>query len=244
MTVEAAEPPSTHALTYMLRDQRRMALAKNYYAWQARLVRGEIGARVIDAGCGIGNFTARILDRELVVAVDHDAEAIRRLAARRHGPNLRTVTADIAAPEFRELARFGADSCVCLNVLEHIEDDRAALSNMAAVVRPGGTVVLLVPAFPALYGPVDRNLGHYRRYRRGDIRKLAAAAGLQVRRSHYFNSAGFFAWWFNARVLRREEHSPAQIRFYDRSIVPALSRLESFVRPPFGQSLFAVLEKP
>jgi hypothetical protein len=115
---------------------------------------------------------------------------------------------------------------------------------MAAVVQRGGTVVLLVPAFPALYGPIDRNLGHYRRYRSAQIRELASAAGLRVRSVHYFNSAGFFAWWFNARVLRRQEHSPAQIRFYDGWIVPALSRVESVVRPPFGQSLFAVLEKP
>jgi len=244
MPVEAANPPSSHALSYIVRDQRRMALAKNYYAWQAKLVRREIGARVIDAGCGIGNFTNGLMDRELVVAVDYDPEAIRRLAARRHGPNLRTVTADISAPEFRELARFAADSCVCLNVLEHIEDDRAALSNMAAVIRPGGTVVLLMPAFDALYGPVDRNLGHFRRYRRAQIRELASAAGLRIRRVHYLNSVGFFAWWFNARVLRREEHSPAQIQFYDRWIVPALSLAESVIRPPFGQSLFAVLEKP
>lgn len=244
MIVEAADPASTHALTYILREQRRMAQAKNYYAWQARLVDREIGSRVIEAGCGIGNFTQRLLNRDLVVAVDHNPDAIRRLSARRRAPNLRTVIADIAAPEFRDLTRFDADSCVCLNVLEHIEYDCAALSNMAAVIRPGGVVVLLVPAFQALYGRIDRNLGHYRRYRRREIERLAAEAGLRVRRAHYFNSAGFLAWWTNARILRREAHSPAQIRFYDRWIVPALSRMEAVVKPPFGQSLFAVLEKP
>ena len=74
---------------------------------------------------------------------------------------------------------------VCINVLEHIEDDGAALRAMASILVPGGVIVLLVPAFQALYGPIDRNLGHYRRYRRGSIAGLAAAAGLEVRKLHY-----------------------------------------------------------
>ena len=70
---------------------------------------------------------------------------------------------------FRDLARFRPDSVVCLNVLEHIADDRAALGAMSEIVVPGGVIVLLVPAFDALYGPIDRNLGHYRRYRRRSL---------------------------------------------------------------------------
>jgi len=115
---------------------------------------------------------------------------------------------------------------------------------MAAVIAPGGSIILLLPAFPALYGPIDRNLGHCRRYRRRDLARLASAAGLRVRRARFMNTIGFFGWWINARVLRRDTQSAAQIAFFDRVLVPLMSRLENVAAPPFGQSLFAVLEKP
>jgi hypothetical protein len=115
---------------------------------------------------------------------------------------------------------------------------------MASILGPGGVVVLLVPAFPALYGPIDSNLGHYRRYSRGSITRLADATGLRIRKAHYMNAAGFFGWWVNSHILRRRAQSERQIEIFDRYLVPLLSRLEGLARPPFGQSLFVVLEKP
>jgi hypothetical protein len=141
------------------------------------------------------------------------------------------------------LANFGADSCVCLNVLEHVGDDAKALRGMASIVAAGGVIVLLVPAFPALYGPIDRNLGHYRRYTRDSIARLAAAVGLCVKKAHYMNWAGFLGWWVNSRVVKRQAQSEKQIETFDR-LVPALSWMEGIAHPPFGQSLFVVLQKP
>ena len=239
MAVETADR------AYMLEDQRRMALAGRYFAWLARLVLPVVGRRVIEVGCSVGNFTGTLLDREAIIAVDIADWAVDAVRKRYPGrTNLYPVACDLAAENFRALARFGADTCVCLNVLEHIEDDRAALGRMASVVGQGGTIVLLVPAFAALYGPIDRKLGHYRRYSRSAIGELAASAGLTVRRAHYVNLAGFFGWWANAHLLRREAQSEGQIRFFDRWVVPFQSRLEAVVPPPFGQSLFVVLGKP
>lgn len=232
------------AIGYTLEDQRRMTLAKNYFAWQSRLVLRELGPRVIEVGCGIGNFTGMLLDREMVVAVDVEEECLERLRQRYAGrPKLHALACGLADPAFRDLRRFAPDSCVCLNVLEHVEDDEGALEAMAAVLAPGGTVVLLVPAFQSLYGAIDRNLGHYRRYRRGEIRRLARTAGLSVTRMHYMNFAGFWGWWANARIFRREEQSERQIAFFDRWVAPLQSAVESVVAPPVGQSLFAVLRK-
>jgi len=233
------------ALVYTLEDQQRMAAAKNYFAWQSRLVTRELGRRVVEIGCGIGNFTAALLDRELVVAVDRQPECVERLVARYGGrANLHTAVCDAGDPEFCRLAAHRPDSCVCLNVLEHIADDAGALAAMGSILLPGGMIALIVPAFPALYGPIDRNLGHYRRYRPSDLRRLAGHAGLAIRKMRYMNTAGFFGWWWNARVSKRETQSPGQIGLFDRCIVPVLSAVEEAVRPPFGQSLFAVLVKP
>jgi SAM-dependent methyltransferase len=221
-----------------------MTRAGNYFAWQSRLLLREVGQRVVEVGCGIGNFTGLLLDRDLVVALDPEPACVDRLRAR-YGPrpNLHTLVCDTARPEFRNLAQFRPDSCLCVNVLEHIEDDRQALAAMASILAPGGAVVLLVPAFEALYGPIDRNLGHYRRYRRGGIARVAGQAGLHLRKAHYVNSIGLAGWWMNARVWKRQAQSDAQIALFDRLVAPLLERLEAAVPPPFGQSLLAVLRK-
>jgi SAM-dependent methyltransferase len=229
---------------YTVEDQERMSRARRYFAWQSRLAARELGRRVVEVGCGLGNFTETLLDRELVVALDAEPACIERLRQRYPGrANLHAIACEAPGPGFLELRRFEPDSCVCLNVLEHIADDLGALRAMAAILPPGGRVVLLVPAFPSLYGPIDRDLGHYRRYRRASLRQVAEAAGLRVKKMRYLNSAGFFGWWANSHIFRRREQSARQIAFFDDVVVPVMSRVEDVVQPPFGQSLFAVLER-
>jgi len=229
---------------YTLRDQQQMKAAERYFAWQARIVRQELGRRVIEVGCGVGNFTRHLLDRDLVAAVDVEADCVAQLVRNLGDPaNVIARQLDVVDPEFVELRRHAADSIVCLNVLEHVRDDAGALRNMAAVLPDGGKVVLLVPAFEALYGPIDRNLGHYRRYSKQGLRALAAAAGFEVKTLRYMNSIGCIGWWLNARVLKKTAQSDGQIRVFDRFVVPVLERVESRVAPPFGQSIFVVLTR-
>lgn len=245
MGVDCSSVAGQVSSRYILEDQERMTRARNYFAWQRRLVTRELGRRVVEVGCGLGNFTEVLLDREVVVAVDAEPACVKRLKERYpNRNNLLAFTCDAGSPAFAHLAAFHPDSCVCLNVLEHIRDDAGALRAMASVLTTGGVMVLLVPAFPALYGPIDRNLGHFRRYSQRSLVRLAEAAGLHVRKAHYMNFLGFFGWWANAHILRREAQSEGQIDVFDRYLVPIVSRLEDWVRPPFGQSLFVVLEKP
>ncbi len=232
------------SLTYTLEDQALMARAVHYFAWQAKVIVPELGQRVVEVGCGTGNFTRFLLDREVVVAVDIEAACVEALRERYPGQaNLRTAISNPEDRDFRQLARFAPDSCVCLNVLEHIEDDLTALGSMAAILREGGVIALIVPAFPSLYGPIDRNLGHHRRYTRASLRQLAGRAGLKVRKIGYMNTVGFFGWWANARIFGKQSNSAAQIAFFDRWIVPVTSRVEAIVPPIFGQSLAAILVK-
>jgi ubiquinone/menaquinone biosynthesis C-methylase UbiE len=230
---------------YNVEDQQRMSPAKNYFAWQSRLVKREIGTRVIEVGCGIGNFTETILDHEAVLGIDVDAGCVARFRRRFQAcPNLGARVCNVANDEFLALCDFRAESCVALNVLEHIKDDRSALGRMARVVRPGGSIVLLVPAFASLYGPIDRNLGHFRRYERRAIRELAQSLNLQVARLSFVNLIGFFGWLINARVLKLQAQSENQIAAFDRWIVPSMSRIEELIPPPLGQSLLVVLRVP
>ncbi len=226
-----------------LADQRRMTAAENYFAWQARWARPYLGRRVLEAGCGIGNFSAAIGGGGALLAVDHDRRCLAEWRWRHGGrAQWEAAAADLSDDFFEELRAWGADTCVCLNVLEHVADDRRALARLAAVIVPGGRIILLVPAFPALFGPIDRALGHHRRYTRAGLAAMAREAALRIRLARYMNLAGFFGWWINARLLRRRAQSPAQIAVFNR-LAPVLAKLETAAPPPFGLSLFAVLEK-
>ena len=89
MGVDSSAVSNAFTSTYTLQDQERMAQAKNYFAWQGRLVTPELGRRVVEVGCGLGNFTGMLLDREAVIALDVEPDCIQRLKERYpNQPNL------------------------------------------------------------------------------------------------------------------------------------------------------------
>ncbi|MEZ5353299.1 MAG: class I SAM-dependent methyltransferase [Bryobacteraceae bacterium] len=205
----------------------------------------ELGQRVIEVGCGAGHLTRRLLDREHVVALDPAREHVARvLGELGDRSNLDAFSMDIAGPRFRELSRFRPDSVLCLHSLERIADDHRALFNMLSVLRAGGRIVLLAHACPALFGPVDYALGHYRRYTADGLRVTAEAVGLRVVRLDYVNPAGMASWWWKAKVRKSATHATSGETTLDRWLHPVLQRLERWVKLPAGSTLFAVLERP
>jgi SAM-dependent methyltransferase len=138
-----------------------------------------------------------------------------------------------------ELARHEIDSVFCSNVLEHVEDHRAALANWAMLLPPGAPIFLLVPAFPVLYGEHDRADHHFRRYTKKSLRETIDGLPITIERDYYMNLPGFFAWFLYVRVMRKRLKED-DIGLYDR-IIPAIRAVEERVRPPFGQTLVALM---
>ena len=215
--------------------------ASNYNRWIADQIRGHVGSRVLDAGCGSGNMTELMLDRELVVAVDEWPDFVAAMTTRfREAPNVAVREFDLSDPGLPDaLAEHRLDSAFCVNVLEHIEDDGAALANLAASVGPGGAIFLLVPAFMALYGEHDRADHHFRRYTKRTLANTVAPLPIDIERSYYMNLPGFFAWFLLIRLMRRTLNEES-IGLYDR-VIPVIRRIEERVKPPFGQSLVALM---
>src|SRR5262249_36598229 len=125
------------------------------------------------------------------------------------------------------------DSAVLINVLEHIEDDDGALRELSARLKPGGRLILWVPAFKLLYSDFDRKIGHYRRYRMPGLKAQLTRAGYDVGHIRYVNSIGALAWLVVARLLHRAPTGGLSVRIYDSYFVPVLKRCERRWGTPF-----------
>jgi SAM-dependent methyltransferase len=194
---------------------------------------------VLEVGSGIGQVSALLLHEagiERLVAVEPNARFAERL--RERFPRLELIAGTIDSLP----AAWSFDAVLSVNVLEHIADDGRELAGYRARLHERrGALCLFVPARPEIFGTIDRDFGHCRRYRRGELQAKLEKAGFHVERLSYFNLAGYFAWWWNFRVRRRHAFAPAAVRFFDRRVFPLQHALESrLVRPPLGQSLIAV----
>jgi SAM-dependent methyltransferase len=134
------------------------------------------------------------------------------------------------------------DSVVCLNVLEHVEDDRRVLSELYRAIQPGGTVTVLVPAHPALYSDLDRNLGHFRRYTEASLTSVFRDAGFVVETSRYFNWVGAVGWYVFGRVMKRPHITKVATRGF--GLVSRLRTIEERFRFRFGLSVIVVGRRP
>ena len=222
--------------------------AVNYHNWLLALVRPWLRGRALEVGFGYGQYTrqlARHVDR--LVAADVDPQCLEQFRDR--PANVELTVADLNDADFaRRVGVAAYDVIVCLNVLEHIEDDRAVLGQFREALKPGGRVCLVIPAHAALYGPMDALAGHFRRYSREEFRARLLGAGYRVRELSYINPLGALGWWVNAKVLKpRDLSAPSvnrQILLYDRYVQPVSEWLNPLTARFFGQSLWAVGERP
>jgi SAM-dependent methyltransferase len=228
----------TAAQSDVLEDLRA---AHNYRAWLVSLAEPFLGDDPIEIGSGLGDY-AQEWSRpgRRLTATEADPRRLADLRARfRDTPGV--VVEELAVPIDRTADH---SAVVAMNVLEHIPDDVAALRAFAGLVRPGGAVVLAVPAFPLLMSRFDLRIGHQRRYRLTGLRRSLRAAGLQVERLHHLNVVGWFAWLLVVRLLGRQPSEGLLLSVFDRGVLPVQRRLEQRFPPPFGQSLFAVARVP
>jgi SAM-dependent methyltransferase len=215
-----------------------------YFRWQVAQFAPFLGRRLADVGCGPGTLAPFLAQRELYVGVDNDAALLQEVEAlREEFPGIRTLQADVTDDAtIGRLRELNIDTILSANTIEHIENDRQALRVMAGALPPGGHLCLLVPAFPMLYGTLDRLDGHYRRYTRGALPGLLEGIPLVIRKMHYFNMLGALGWWVKGRLLRNETQTVADFRIMSM-LVPVLRPVEAMIHPPIGLSLIAILQR-
>jgi len=223
----------------------RMARLEPYNAWLADRFRTVLGSRVLEIGAGFGNMTRHLVPRQLLVASDLDPVALEHLRGvfREHASvRVASYRFPLTDAEREEIRALRVDTVVCLNVLEHIEDDVATLANLYDVLVPGGHLVLVVPALARLYGTLDEHLRHFRRYEKEELEDKVRGAGFTLVESRFLNRPGIFGWYVNGKILRRRVLPRGQLAAF-KLLMPMLEK-EAKNPPSTGMSLLAIGRKP
>jgi len=231
----ANEPPTYFTI-------RRLDQLKRYNKWIWERLRPFIGQRVLEVGAGSGTWTRFMYGRELIVATDKETPYVDRLRNRfRRKPGIVIERLDLDSDDALELAHYNFDTVTCINILEHTNDDVAALRRAHALLQPGGRIVVYVPAGKNLFGSLDKGVGHQRRYERDEITSKLKEAGFEIEDVSFHNKMARFAWWLNSRVFRRNGLPSAQSKLFD-FFVPIFKKLDG-THPSSGLSLIAIGRK-
>jgi glycosyltransferase involved in cell wall biosynthesis len=220
------------------------SVAPRFNQWMADTIQPFLGRRVLELGAGMGNLTRPLsLGRDRYVASDVDSGHLMRLkASLKHRANVEIHSGDAVRSESFECFRGSMDSVVCLNMLEHVDDDLACARNMYDVLAGNGRAIVLVPQGPDLFGTLDEVLGHRRRYTRESLQDVLERAGFMVETMIGFNRVSWPAWYAAGKLLRRSRLNRGLLRIFDASVF--LWRRIDRVLPLPPISLIAIARKP
>ncbi len=203
---------------------------------------------VIEVGSGIGNISGLFLQEGWNITLSDIRENYCGYLeeAFEGAPGLRDIVQlDLVHPQFEStyaghLGQY--NNLYALNVIEHIENDVLALQNCMKLLKPGGRIVILVPAYQWLYNKFDENLYHFRRYTRGSLSKAFHLAGIPVTKRFHFNTIGIAGWFVSGTLLKKEVIPSGQMKLYNR-LVPVFRLIDKLLFRQIGLSVVLVGEK-
>ena len=221
-----------------------LSAAPRFNRWMADTIRPFVGERVLEIGSGIGNLTrALVRGRVRYVATDISSEHMMRLKSRfPQRPNLEVHHCDLTVPGDFTPFSSSMDTVICLNVLEHVEDDAMGLRNIYSILDHGGRAIVLVPEGMSVYGTIDKALGHFRRYSEDELKSKMEKTGFHVEQMVRFNRVSRPAWFVSGRIIKRTALDVNQMRVYDR-LVWLWRRIDPLL-PWKPTSIIAIARKP
>lgn len=230
--------------TFLARELEIMAEMPRYYDWIAAMFRDHVKGQVLEIGPGLGALSQRLLpNADHLHLVEPSANLIGELRGR-IGDNAKVSVHNQTVEAFLATAPKGAfDAVVMANVLEHIEDDRAVVAGIRACLKPQGKLLIFVPAMPFLYSNLDRAVGHYRRYTRGHLGEVLAAAGFDIVHIRYMDMLGIVPWWIVMTLFGSTTFNRRMVRLYDAVGVPVARAIETRFPPGVGKNVLAVARR-
>ncbi|MCX7919875.1 MAG: glycosyltransferase [bacterium] len=221
----------------------KLTRLKNYTKSVYSHIEKYLGQRILELGAGLGNYTRLMLGKERVVASDISSTFLVELKRRIvENDRVKIIQYNVIDSPSEELKKERFDTILCLNVLEHIQDDITALKNIAELMDDNSRLIIQVPALSWLLGRLDIELNHYRRYQKEELVLKLNQSGFTVEHIQYYNVFGVFAWWLNSVVLRRKSLPGIQLRIFN-FMLPLFDWIEAQIQLPLGASLIAIAKK-
>ena len=216
--------------------------AKTWKRYFGSFIKPLLGKQVAEIGAGIGGTTAAMCngEQDLWLCVEPDealAEEISEKITQKQLPSVCKVVATYASELKQQF-----DSVLYIDVIEHIEDDKAELATAASLIKKGGRLFIIVPAHQKIYSPFDKQIGHFRRYNRTSLQGIVPAS-LRVEEIKYLDSVGYFASLANKAFLKQSLPTAKQVLFWDRYIIPLSRIMDRLTGFRFGKSLLMIAKK-
>ncbi|HLF35910.1 MAG TPA: class I SAM-dependent methyltransferase [Cyclobacteriaceae bacterium] len=224
-----------------------MAVAPRFNQWIYETIAPFCRGNILEVGSGIGNISEFFLKNGSRITLSDIRPAYcNRLGEKFAGyRNLESVVqldlADVSIEKKFSLMKESFDTVFALNVIEHIGNDHLAVKNIRQFLPNGGRIIILVPAYQALYNGFDKNLGHFRRYNLKSLNRLMVSNGFKIIYHQYFNIAGILGWFLSGSVIRKATIPKGQMKIYNM-MVPLFKVLDKAVFNSAGLSVISVGE--
>jgi 2-polyprenyl-3-methyl-5-hydroxy-6-metoxy-1,4-benzoquinol methylase len=226
-----------------------ISAAPRFNKWMYQTISKNLSGRILEIGSGIGNISNQFVEDGRSIFLTDIRENYCAYLQRKLGPAspvLGVAQMDIVDPDFESsfaehLGTF--DSIFALNVVEHIKDDQLAITNCRKLLKPGGRMVILVPAYQGLFNEFDKALEHYRRYNRNSLESLFQTAEMEITRSQYFNLIGIAGWFVSGSLLKKQVIPTGQMKLYN-ALVPVFRVIDKVIMNSAGLSVIVEGVKP
>jgi SAM-dependent methyltransferase len=222
--------------------------AEKFNQWMYQTIKPHCFGNVLEIGSGIGNMSKFFLNDHFEISLsDLSNEYFKILEAKfSNYTNLKGLfSLDFAEKELEQkyphlIGQF--DTVFALNVLEHVADHEQAIRNCDLLLKPGGKLVILVPAFQSLFNKFDVALEHQRRYTPKSLKKVMSLTGFSIKHTQYYNVIGILGWFVSGKLMRNNTIPGGQMHFYDQ-LVPVWKIVDWFLKPLLGLSVICVAQK-
>lgn len=224
-----------------------IANADKLNAWFYQTINPFCSGKILEVGSGIGNISQFFIQNKKEITLsDLRANYLETLTKRFPDFNQNNFfLLDLVDPDFDEkhTDKFNLyDSIFAMNVVEHILDDQQAIKNCYKLLKKGGHLIILVPAYQSLYNRFDTELEHYRRYNQNSLNNLFHNADFKIVHEQYFNAAGIGGWYVSGRLLKNKLIPEGQMKLYN-SLVPIFKIIDKILFNKIGLSVISVGKK-
>lgn len=209
-----------------------------YNKWTMAKFIPYINGEILEVGCGIGNFTKELTKYGKVWAIDINRKYLNQI---KNIPDVEAGLGDIEKGEYF-FTKKQFDTIICLNVLEHIQNDNKAIENLNRLLKKDGVLILLIPTHSFLYGEIDKNIGHFRRYGKQEIVNKLKRVGFNVLKTRKLNILGAVGWYVAGKIFKRDIIENNNIKIFNL-LAPLILPFEDIIEPPVGTSLLIVAKR-